>query len=224
MIMLVGQNIIFHFYIYIKYKILKEILMNEQRLIKYINENNLTHWVNSIGGSRSTFFRKALQTNPNILTQGINHEHGRTIMGMACHYSVPVKCNAVGIFLYRNTLESMLQSQLRRNLGLARNNFSKMKPDNLKLQFSIENWIDLAEQHIINWTQTAPIDVFVVNTDTISDNLKELTEAFSVDFSSYKKGSDRAISDDLSQYQDKLNSVNSRIEKLPNFALIKAKH
>ena len=100
--------------------------MNEQNLIDYINENDVTHWINSIGGSEA-LFRLALQSNPNIRTQGVNHEHGKTILGRAVHYSKPLKCNTKGIFLYRNTIESMLNSQLR-NLGLAKNNFNKMKP------------------------------------------------------------------------------------------------
>ena len=30
-------------------------IMNEQNLIDYINENDVTHWINSIGGSRNFF-------------------------------------------------------------------------------------------------------------------------------------------------------------------------
>ena len=45
--------------------------MNEQNLIDYINENDVTHWINSINGWKQTLFRLALQSNPNIRTQGI---------------------------------------------------------------------------------------------------------------------------------------------------------
>ena len=198
--------------------------MNEQNLIEYINENNVTHWINSIGGSRSTFFRLALQSNSNIRTQGINHEHGKTILGRAVHYSRPLKCNTKGIFLYRNTIESMLNSQLRRNLGLAKNNFSKMKPSEINLEFSIENWINLAEQHINNWTKNLPIDVYIINTDCINDNVDELQNEFNVSFEKYKRGSDREIDPVFEEHTTKLNAINEKLNSLPNFALLKKQY
>ena len=61
--------------------------MNEQNLVDYINENDVTHWVNSVGGSRITF----LDLHCNLIdirTQGINHEHGKTILEkVSVHYS-----------------------------------------------------------------------------------------------------------------------------------------
>ena len=84
-----------------------------------------------------------------------------------------------------------LISQLRRNLGLAKNNFNKMKPSEVNLEFSIENWINLAEQHINNWTNNLPIDVYVINTDCINDNIDELRNEFKE--AKYKKHSEREI-------------------------------
>ena len=198
--------------------------MNEQNLVDYINENDVTHWVNSVGGSRSTFFRLALQSNPDIRTQGINHEHGKTILGKAVHYSKPLKCNAKGIFLYRNKIEFMLNSQLRRNSGLARNNFNKMKSSEISLEFSIENWINLAKQHINNWTNNLPIDVYVVNTDCINDNLDKLRNEFNVDFKKYKKGPEREIDPVFQEHELELNSINEKLNSLPNFALLKKQY
>ena len=96
-----------------------------------------------------------------------------------------------------------------------------MKSSEISLEFSIENWINLAKQHINNWTNNLPIDVYVVNTDCINDNVDKLRNEFNVDFEKYKKGSEREIDSVFQEHELELNTINEKLNSLPNFALLK---
>lgn len=188
----------------------------DQDIVNYIRNNKITHWVNSIGGSRSVWLRREIEKNPKILTHNKTQKYNETPMTLAAHHR-PLNVQATGIFCFRSDIRNMLGSQILRNMH--EGNFHKISQP-LNFEFSFEKWLELVHDRIISWSQASPIDVWLINTDKILDNKKLLRKHFRVNFDSFQLSGRNHMPKELVPYQYKVNQINELLSSLPSCQLI----
>lgn len=188
----------------------------EEDIVNYIRDNKITHWVNSIGGSRSVWFRRQIEKNPKTLTHNKTQKYSATPMNLSAHCR-PLNVPSTGIFCFRSDVRNMLGSQISRNIHIG--NFHKLSyPFNF--EFSFEKWLELVHDRIISWSQAAPIDVWLINTDKILDNKRLLQQHFGVSFDSFRSSSRNHMPEELVSYQYKVDQINALLSSLPSFQFI----
>jgi len=191
--------------------------MKSEDIINYINNNGITHWVNSVGGSRSVWFRQEIEKNPNIVTHKQGDFYPQTPMNLAAHHA-PLPVSATGVFCFRSDIRIALTSQIRRNYH--EGNFFKLCHSDPP-KFSYEAWLDAVYHHIINWYDNSPIDVWFINTDEIPENASLLKNQFGVSFDTYQPNLTKPrIAKELLPYKKQVNKINELLATLPSCDLI----
>ena len=192
-------------------------MMKSDEIIDYINNNGITHWVNSVGGSRSVWFRLEIEKNPNIITHKPGDVYHQTPMFVAAHHA-PLPVSATGVFCFRSDIRFVLASQIRRNIY--RGNFLKLcHPDQHK--FSYEAWLEVIYNHIINWYSDSPIDVWFINTDKIPENASLLKKQFGVSFDTYQPNlAKNNVAKELLPYKKQVDKINELLASLPSCDMI----
>jgi hypothetical protein len=189
-----------------------------QATFQFLTEKNSASkcdqvWVNSFGGSLTKLVRQ-------WITLG-----GRRIYNnRGCHHLTPVPVSVVkiGVYCYTTDLGISLTSQI--NSGLHFLNYQKLSYSTGK-PFTPQNWIDLIDEQISNWTTGCPpYPILIINADKMweyEDIVKRVLEfSKEVALPIKRERRTKATHPALVEFSQRIEEINDRLKKLPNCAIL----
>jgi hypothetical protein len=191
---------------------------NEKKMSAFLDSDGIQIWVNSFGGSMTKYILSWISANGKRVDSANYYKKG-------CHYlrPVPTPFIKMGLYCYTTDLGIAMTSQM--NKGYYKLNYSRIKSCDDKRTFSIENWINVVEQQINEWTTgKPPFPILILNTDKIWDYettvRKFLKLSNHTQLEPKRERSTRMVHPDLEPFKARLDEINSRLRQLPEIAIL----
>jgi len=191
---------------------------NETKMSILLDRDGLQLWVNSFGGSMTKFTLSWISANQKRVDSGNYYKKG-------CHYikPIPIKSVKMGLYCYSEDLGIALTSQITKGYHIM--NYNRIKNCNDRESFSIEHWIDLIEEQIVNWTSgNPPFPILILNTDKIWEYEEIVRKQLKLEnkkpLDPKRERSTKQLHPDLLPFTERLNLINDKLKKLPDIALL----
>jgi hypothetical protein len=185
--------------------------LSENTIIELFRREPIDIWINSFGGCRSNYIRDCIKDS--YTTYNTAYEM------KACHYVRPLDVSVgSGIFCYTEDVGIAISSQIKRGMY---HNFQKLMEGDNEVPFSIDTWLDSIDRQIDNWTNNPYFPTIIINTDVVGDYKSQFEEVYEVEMLPFKPRTTSEYIDEVKPYTEKINKLNEKLKKLPDFAVHK---
>jgi hypothetical protein len=185
--------------------------LSEDTITELFRREPIDIWINSFGGCRSNYIRDCIKDS--YTTYNTAYEM------KACHYIRPLDVQVgSGIFCYTEDVGIAISSQIKRGMY---HNFQKLMEGSGEVPFSIDTWLDNIDRQIDNWTTNPYFPTIIINTDVVGNYKSQFEEVYEVEMLPFKSRTTSEYIDEVKPFIEKINKVNNKLKKLPDFAVHK---